>query len=235
MRVLNTLLGVLMLLSLTTGCASMQAAMERAAEEQRQKAAFYNAHMPTSILVLPPTNQSIEPNASYAYLSTVTAPLANRGYYVFPVALVDGLMKENGLPHPEDMHDVPISKLREVINADAVMYINITNFGQKFELISSDTKVSATAKLVHSLTGNEIWKNNVRISIESDDADGGGLLGDIIHAAVTQAVVDANAELFKASKAANTELFGTLPIGPRHRMYVPAEPQVSEPLANPTN
>jgi len=234
MKYLNRLLCVFVLISLSTGCASMQAAMEKAAEEQRQKAAFYNAHMPTSILVLPPTNESIEPNASYAYLSTVTAPLANRGYYVFPVALVDGLMKENGLPHPEDMHSVPISKLKEVINADAVMYIHITKFGQKFELISSDTKVSATAKLVHSQTGTEIWKNNVRINIESDDADGGGILGDIIQAAVTQAVVDANAELFKASKAANKELFETLPIGPRHRMYVPAEPQVPEPPEQPT-
>jgi len=60
-------------------------------------------------------------------------------------------MKENGLPHPQDMHGVPISKLKEVINADAVMYIHITKFDQKFELISSDTKVSATAKLVHFL------------------------------------------------------------------------------------
>jgi len=37
---------------------------------------------------------------------------------------------------------------------------------------------------------------------------------------VTQAVVDTNSELFKASKAANAKLFEKLPIGPRHRMYV---------------
>jgi len=213
-----------LLAGLCGGCASMQASLEKAAEEQRQKAALYDAHMPTSILVLPPTNESIEPNASYAYLSTVTQPLADRGYYVFPVALVDQLMKENGLPHPEEMHAVPIEKFIEIIDADAVMYIHITNFGQKFELISSDTKVSSTATLVHVKTGTEIWKNNARVSIESDDADGGGILADIIYAAISQAVIDADAELYKASRTANTKLFKTLPIGPRHKAFKPSEP-----------
>ena len=48
----------------------------------------YLDHMPRSILVLPPLNNSLEPVAPYIYLSTVTRPLAERGYYVFPVAVI---------------------------------------------------------------------------------------------------------------------------------------------------
>ena len=63
----------------------------------------YLAHMPRSILVLPPTNESTEVMAPYIYLSTVTRPLAEQGYYVFPVAVIDSMMKENGLSSPEEM------------------------------------------------------------------------------------------------------------------------------------
>ena len=46
----------------------------------------YIQHMPRSILVLPPLNESAEVLAPYSFLSTITRPLAERGYYVFPVA-----------------------------------------------------------------------------------------------------------------------------------------------------
>ena len=44
---------------------------------------------PKSLLVLPPLNNSPDVNASYSFLSHVTLPLAESGYYVLPVTLVD--------------------------------------------------------------------------------------------------------------------------------------------------
>ncbi len=38
---------------------------------------------PRSIVVIPPNNNSIDVNAPYIYLSTLTRPLAEKGYYVF--------------------------------------------------------------------------------------------------------------------------------------------------------
>ena len=55
------------------------------------------AHPPRSILVLPPINESTDTRGTYGYLSTVTKPLAEMGYYVYPVAVVNQFMKENGL------------------------------------------------------------------------------------------------------------------------------------------
>lgn len=48
---------------------------------------------PRSILVLPPKNQSPDVNASNSLLSVVTMPLAESGYYVFPVAVVSETFK----------------------------------------------------------------------------------------------------------------------------------------------
>ena len=48
----------------------------------------FEAAKPTSILVVPVVNESVEVTASDYFLSTVSIPLAERGYYVFPVNLV---------------------------------------------------------------------------------------------------------------------------------------------------
>ena len=83
----------------------------------------YVAHMPRSILVLPPVNESIEVQAGEALLSCLTVPLAEMGYYVFPVAAVEDTLRRNGVPEPADMHQVPPDKLRSVFGCDAVLYV----------------------------------------------------------------------------------------------------------------
>ena len=47
----------------------------------------YLDNFPKSVLVLPPINESLEVQASGMFLSTITMLLAERGYYVFPVAV----------------------------------------------------------------------------------------------------------------------------------------------------
>lgn len=49
----------------------------------------FRAHPPRSILILPPLNESTALEGTYGYLSTVTQPVAEHGYYVFPVEVVD--------------------------------------------------------------------------------------------------------------------------------------------------
>ena len=61
----------------------------------------FREHRPKSILVLPPLNQSTVVEGTYGYLSTVSRPLAEMGYYVFPVAEVDEFLKETGCPRRE--------------------------------------------------------------------------------------------------------------------------------------
>src|SRR5277367_2093834 len=85
----------------------------------------FRAHRPRSILVLPPLNNSTDVRGTYGYLSTVTRPLAELGYYVFPVAIVDQFLKENGLPSPGEMHQAPLDKLGKIFGADAVLYITL--------------------------------------------------------------------------------------------------------------
>ena len=89
----------------------------------------YRAFPPRSILVLPPVNEGTDIRGTYGYLSTVTRPLAELGYYVYPVVLVDQFFKENGMPTPGEMLQAPLGKIREIVGADAVLYVTLRQYG----------------------------------------------------------------------------------------------------------
>jgi hypothetical protein len=119
----------------------------------------YRKHYPKSILVLPPLNNSTEILGGYSVLTTATRPIAEMGYYVYPVVVVDQFMKANGLPGPHEMHEAPLNKLREIFGADAVLYITVEQYGTKYQLIASTTTVQLKAKLVDTQTGTCLWEN----------------------------------------------------------------------------
>src|SRR5471030_13301 len=78
----------------------------------------YKQSRPKTILVLPPLNDSPDVKASYSMLSQVTFPLAEAGYYVLPIALVDETFRQNGLTTPADIHQALADKLRNIFGAD---------------------------------------------------------------------------------------------------------------------
>lgn len=115
------------------------------------------ARMPRSILVLPPMNDSIESGAAYSCLSAVSHAVGRRGYYVFPVAIVDDLLQSNGLPTPAEMHAVPREKLREVFGADAVLYLHVRDWGTRYRVVTSRTTVRVDGRLVGLESGETLW------------------------------------------------------------------------------
>ncbi len=162
------------------------------------------AHPPRSILVLPPINDSVETQASYGCLSTVTRPIAERGFYVFPVAVVDAMLRENGLPTPRDMHAVPLAKLREVFDPDAVLYLTVSDWGTRYQILSSTTTVLISGRLVDAKTGAVLWSGQHGIARGSG---GGSLVGALASALVTQvarSVADPSRDL---SRDVQTQLF----------------------------
>jgi len=161
----------------------------------------FRNHRPRSILVLPPLNQTTDVNAPYSYLSTITRPLAECGYYVYPVAVVDAYMKENGLPSPEDMHGVALAKIRDIIGADAVLYVTIEEWGQKYVVIQSVTTIKAKAQLIDTATGNVIWQGAQAVSQGS--GGGGDPVAMLISALLTQIISNVSNFTHDLSRSAN--------------------------------
>ena len=172
---------------------------------------------PKSILVLPPLNNTVEVNAPYVYLSTISRPLAEKGYYVFPVSVIDHFMKENGLSSPAEMHAVPLEKLTEHIGTDAVLYVSLEEWGQKYELLSSRAVVRANMRLVDSRSGELLWDAELFAQQKSGDG-GGGIAGALVGAIVEQiagSVNDRTPELSRmANKISINDQLRGLPNGP---------------------
>lgn len=171
----------------------------------------FRAHPPRSIVVLPPTNQSPDVKATYGYLSTMTMPIAEKGYYVFPVEVVDEFMKENGLPGPNEMQSAPLPKLQEVFGADAVLYTNITKYGTRYAVLDSVTEISATGKLVDIRSGLTLWEGSVDLAQGMNGGGGGNPLAALIAKAivslVNQIIANSTDYAHQLAPVANAQLF----------------------------
>ena len=146
---------------LATGCASTPKSYDYTAFKQSR---------PRSILVLPPTNGTPEVTASYGMLSQMTLPLAESGYYVLPVTLVDETFRQNGLTQPEDIAALPLTKLEEIFGADAALYVNITKYGTVYVLLNSESVVTAEARLIDLRSGATLWEGSASASSTSECA-----------------------------------------------------------------
>jgi len=170
----------LLALALLGGCAGPKKNLDYTA---------FKAARPHSILVLPPVNESPDVTAGYSLMSQVTYPLAEAGYYVMPVALVDETFKQNGLSDATEISQVPAAKLRSIFGADAALYVKITDYGTKYMVLSSNTVVTASASLVDLKSGATLWTGMASASSEEgQNNNGGGLIGMLITAAVKQIV-----------------------------------------------
>ncbi|ALZ75768.1 hypothetical protein ATY27_08315 [Rheinheimera sp. F8] len=215
-------LSVALLLTLIlAGCATTKAPMDYSAFKQSN---------PKSILVLPPTNQTSEVIAPYGVLANVTVPLAEAGYYVFPVALVNETFKNNGLTVAEDIHAVAPKKLNEIFGADAVLYIDIEEYGTSYAVLSSDTVVVVKARLTDSKTNVTLWEGKASASSsEQNNNGGGGIVGMLVEAAVTQIMETALDTGFDIAAIASNRLLSPqihngLLYGPRSPFYGKEKP-----------
>ena len=207
----STLLGAIALASLgLVGCATTSPKYDYTA---------FRLSPPRSILVLPPINESTAVEGTYGYLTTVSRPLAERGYYVFPVAVIDRLLKENGMPTAGEMHQVPLDKVREITGADAVLYPVVHEYGTKFHVLSSDTVVNVSARLVDTRSGALLWEG-AGVAQQGSSSGQGGLLGELVAAIVSQAINANTDRAHGVSRMANAFLFFSqgreLPAGPYH-------------------
>jgi hypothetical protein len=185
--------------------------------------AFKNTK-PRSILVLPPDNSTTDVTASYSMLSQMTMPLAEAGYYVIPVAVMEETFKQNGLTTAGDIQQTSPAKLRDIFGADAVLYSHITQYGTQYRVLDSVTVVTASAKLVDLKTGDVLWQGTASAnSNEGNNGTGGGLIGMLVIAAIKQI---ANSAIDKSHDIAGVTSYRLLHAGPPNGLlYGPHSPK----------
>ena len=99
-----------------TGCATAPSSRDYSA---------IRAENPRSILVVPVLNDSLNVQAPDFFLSTISRPFAERGYYVFPAHMVKRLMEDEGLSDPGLIHNVDATRLKQIFECDSVLLVAI--------------------------------------------------------------------------------------------------------------
>jgi hypothetical protein len=199
-----------------TGCATKKADVDYSAFRQ---------HQPKSILVLPPLNNTSDLRATYSVMSSTTWPLAEAGYYVFPVALVDQTFKENGLQNPGEMHQASPKKLNEIFGADAALYITITHYGATSAFAGGSVVVTAEAALVDTRTSTKLWEGKASASDAEGKQNQNGLVGLLVQGIINQVANSVSDPGYRIGRIANQRLLNA---GPRGLLPGPRSPKFEQ-------
>ncbi|HZZ09516.1 MAG TPA: DUF799 domain-containing protein [Paraburkholderia sp.] len=186
----------------------------------------FRKSQPRSILVLPPANETADANATFGLLAQMTKPLAESGYYVVPVAVMEETFKQNGLTVPAEIQAVPAAKLRSIFGADAALYTTITKYGSVYRVVDSNTVVTASAKLVDLKTGDMLWQGSASATgkeVGLNVGVGGGLIGTLVQAAAKQMAHNLSDESSAVAALTSQKLLSAGP--PNGLLYGPHSPK----------
>lgn len=212
------LLSVLSIVAVLAACAPTA---------QRPDYTAFRKSQPRSVLVLPPLNETSDVDASYGMLAQMTQPLAEGGYYVIPVGVMEETFRQNGLANAAEIAEVSPHKLREIFGADAVLYSKVTEYGSVYKVVDSTTVVAASAQLVDLRSGDVLWRGAGRATGKETGVNVGGdafgIVGMLVQAAVKQVAHSLSDESFEVAGLAGQRLLSVGP--PDGLLYGPRSPK----------
>lgn len=202
---MRILLTSIVLISLS-GCAIAPPAKDFSA---------FNKAAPRSILVLPVVNKSLDVEAPNYFLSTITVPFANRGFYVFPVNTVKAVMDAEGMADPDLAHRADPTILGELFGADAIMYVRINRWDATYAVLSTRVTVDFDYEIKNGKNGESLWKDKqVMTYVPQQQNSTGNPLADLVVMAASAAMTKAKPNYLPLTRLANGSASINLPTGP---------------------
>lgn len=197
---------------LLTGCV---------AQPVKKDMSAFTAAAPRSILVVPVVNKSLDVDAPNYVLSTLPVPVAERGYYVFPVNTTKYVLEQEGFYEGEAIHRQPAPALAKLFGSDAILYVVINRWDAHYVLISTTVTVEFEYRMV-SKDGTEIWSEKQQMVYQPQNNNSGGHpVAQLLAAAISAALTRAAPDYMPLTRAANRQAFvlgiNALPDGP----YIP--------------
>lgn len=196
------------LLSLT-GCVTQPTKVDQSA---------LLAAAPRSILVVPTINRSLDVDAPNYVLASLPIPIAEKGYYVFPVNTTKFVLEQEGFYEGERIHQQPPESLAKLFGSDAILYVAIKQWDAKFAVFTTVVTVDFDYRLV-SKDGVELWRDNKRMQYQpQNNNNAASPMAALLTAVINAAVARAAPNYMPLTQQANQEVFvlgpNALPNGP---------------------
>jgi hypothetical protein len=177
---------------LTTGCAT----------PAKMDFGPFIAASPRSILVVPAVNKSLDVDAPNYLLSTLPVPLAEKGYYVFPVHTTKFVLEQEGLYEGDQIHQQPPTALAKLFNADAVLFVTINRWDAQYAIFTTTVTVEFDYRMTNR-DGVEIWTTRKTMQYQPQSSGGGHPLAMLIGAAISAAITRAAPNFMPLTQQAN--------------------------------
>jgi hypothetical protein len=178
----------------------------------------FRSEDPASLLVVPVVNRTVDVTAADYFLSTLTMPVAERGYYVYPVFLVKRLLEDDGLADAALVHSADPRRLGAIFGADAILYVTINKWNAKYAVFSTSVEVEFDYVIKSGKTGEELWKSHEAMVYVPQSQNTGNAIGNLVAMAVTASMAKASPNYMPLARTANHNAFWRdhqgLPAGP---------------------
>ncbi|MBB4659428.1 DUF799 domain-containing protein [Parvularcula dongshanensis] len=163
----------------------------------------FRSEAPRSIVILPALNNTTNVEAHEWFVSTVSRPFGERGYYVYPAWMVKRTLEDSGLGDAALVHEADTRRLSPIFGCDAAMYIDIQQWESKYVLIQTNTTVAFEYELRSCKTGETLWANQQQLTYSPQASSTGNLLGDLVAQAVVSAIEKARPNYIPLAQQAN--------------------------------
>lgn len=158
---------------------------------------IYEEH-PVAIAIMPPINKTNNVEAKEFFYYTLSKPLSEQGYYVFPPLLTMEMFKTESAYDSELFIDGSVKKFGEILGADAVLFTTISQWEKLAAVGTVEVEVEYTMR---STKTDEILfqrKGNIvhDASVKNDYSDGGlagvlvGALADIVATSISASTLN---------------------------------------------
>jgi hypothetical protein len=171
----------------------------------------FRAAAPRSILVVPVVNKSLDVDAPNYMLSALSLPLAEKGYYVFPVNTTKVVLQQEGFYEGEQIRAQPTQSLAKLFGADSVLYVTINRWDAQYAVFATTVTVEFDYRLVYK-DGTEIWSAQQKLAYSPQNNNAGASpLASLVAAALTAAITRAAPSYMPLTRQANNQV---LVLGP---------------------
>lgn len=181
----------------------------------------FEAAKPRSILVVPVVNRSLDVDAPNYVLATLPVPIAEKGYYVFPVNTAKMVLEQEGFYEGERIHQQPPQVLAKLFDADAVLYVTINRWDAQYAVITTTVTVDFSYRMV-SRDGTELWSENKQLRYQPENNNTGTPMGNLLTAVFNAAMTRAKPNYMPLARQANHQVFNlgpnALPNGPYQKV-----------------
>ena len=191
------------------GCAPLLTRGEQYAKMYEQK--------PTSILVMPPINNTTNVEAKELLYTSISKPLVEAGYYVISPYLAMDILKNESAYDAEMFIDAPLTKFNKYFGADAVIFSVINTWAKQGFGIR--TNITYIVKSAH--TNDVLFEKRCDLYLDLSSFDVSSrsafsVIVDIVASAVNTAVT----KHIAAARKLNYYVFSDIPYGKYHPDYL---------------